>query len=347
MIIDDRKKKILQAIITEYINTAEPIGSRTISKNNELGLSSATIRNEMADLEDLGYLTQPHTSSGRIPSDKGYRIYVDEFMKLIKLKNEEIDMIKNIMHSKISELGQIIKQASRALSYFTKYTSISLTTQRKSSVLKAIQIVPTDKKKALVIIVTKSDKVKKSLIRFNMELKPEYLIKVSNIINEKLIGYSIKDINENNIETMSIHMNITLDVLKPIINGIIEALVQTADSEVNLDGTANIFNYPEFKDIVRAKEFLNMIDRKRMIEEILLEDYERNEKKIRIRIGGENKIEELKECSLITATYSFGDYIFASVGLIGPKRMEYGKVVSSMNFIRKEIANEIKKLVGD
>ncbi len=346
MLLDDRKLRILQAIIDDYINTAEPVGSRTIAKKHELGLSSATIRNEMADLEDMGFLEQPHTSAGRVPSDKGYRLYVDQLMQINELSESDIEKIRNAMDIKINELSQIIRNASIVMSQFTKYTSLAVTPQIKRSVLKAVQVVPIEPGKALVIVVTDSNIVRNNLIRIPEKITPDYLIQVSNMLNDKLKGYTLEMLKSNLLNGDAEQLtSLPYDLMRPILDGI-EDLIKLIDQpEIYLEGTTNILNFPEFKEVQKAKEFLSLLDEKKLMSDILNSNINKNE--IIIQIGNENVIQGIKDCSLVTASYSVDDHLIGTIGIIGPTRMEYSKVVSSLNYIRNKINQEILKLLGD
>lgn len=343
MFLDDRKKRILQAVIQDYIETAEPVGSRTIARKHQLGLSSATIRNEMADLEEMGYLSQPHTSAGRVPSDKGYRFYVDQLMEVRQLTEEEIQNIRRAMEERISELSQLVKLASNVMSRFTRYTSIALTPQMKKSTVKAVQVVPIDPGKALVVVVTNAGVVKNSLVKIVNTISPDSLIRISNFLNEKLSGLTIEEINNLITKEVESEIGIGKNVIEPILDGVANCIHQVDSSEVYLEGTTNIFNFPEFSDVNRAKEFLDILDKKDILLKLL--NCTNNSNSINIQIGAENQVDKIRDCSLITATYSMGNVVIGSIGIIGPTRMEYERVISSMNFIRKNINQEIKKLL--
>ncbi len=344
MFLDDRKMRILRAIIDDYINTAEPIGSRTIARKHELGLSSATIRNEMADLEDMGYLAQPHTSAGRIPSDKGYRLYVDQLMQARDLSMEDIESIRRSMEIKINELGQLMKQASLVMSKITKYTSMAMIPQTNKIALKAVQVVPVEAGKALIIVVTNTGIVRNGLIRISESITPDLLIKVSNVFNDKLSGLTLEQINFPLIKEIEYEMGMAKEILLPILDGVADCINQTDTSEVYLDGTTNILNYPEFRDVMKAKEFLDTLDEKEILCRIL--EGASSSKGVTIQIGAENELKEIKDCSLVTTTYSLGNIIIGSIGIIGPTRMEYSRVISTMNYIREKINQELNKLIG-
>jgi heat-inducible transcriptional repressor len=343
--LDERKRKILVAIIDDYINTAEPVGSRTISKKYELGLSSATIRNEMADLEDMGYIAQPHTSAGRVPSDKGYRLYVDQLMPAIELSSEEIKAIKSAMEVRINELGQLLSQALEVLSRFTKYTSMAVSPQIKKSRIKTIQFVSIDMYKVLVIVVTNAGIVRNALVNLPEHISPEELTRLSNMINDKLSGLKLEQIDKKlktEIEKMT---GASAKLLTPLLDAIIDCIFKIDNPEIYLNGATNIFNYPEFRDIPKAKEFISLLDEKENLYK-MLSDYN-NEIGVNVKIGSENEINSIKDCTLITANYTLGDMLIGSIGIIGPTRMEYPKVISSVEFIRKNINHEIMKLFGE
>lgn len=345
MFLDDRKRRILQAIIDDYIDTAEPIGSRTIARKHELGLSSATIRNEMSDLEEMGYLEQPHTSSGRIPSDKGYRLYVDQLIKVRELSAEEIDCIKKAMETHINEMTQLIRQASIAVSRITRYTAMAIAAQSKKSVLKAVQVVPIEPGKALVIVVTNAGIVRNGLVKVSGLIPPEFLIRISNMLNEKLRGCTVEQINLHlMLKEIETNIGAAGETWVMILDSVAECIRQIDSTEIYLDGTTNIFNYPEFSNVSKAKEFLNVLDEKDVLYKLLIEDKVRDG--INIQIGNENKIDEIKDCSLISAKYRLGDSVIGSIGIIGPTRMKYAKVISSMNYIMRMLDREVSKLIG-
>ena len=344
MNMDERKKRILQAIIDDYIDTAEPIGSRTIARKHELGLSSATIRNEMADLEEMGYLAQPHTSAGRVPSDKGYRMYVDQLMQVYDLQQDEIEKIKSAMELRINELSQLIRQASAVLSRFTRYTSMVVTPQMKTSIIKALQVVPIEVGKAMVIVVTNAGIVRNNLIKISEQLQPDTLIMISNALNSKLNGLTVEQVNKQLILEIEKEIGMSIDILMPLLSGVVECINQIDSTEVYVEGTTNILNHPEFKDIMKAKEFMNMLNEKAKIGRILFDASD--SVGIVVKIGSENDLSGIQDCSLISANYNVADNFIGTIGIIGPTRMEYPKVISSMNYIRKFMSEEINKLLG-
>ncbi len=344
MTMDERKRKILQAIIDDYIGTAEPIGSRTIARKHELGLSSATIRNEMADLEEMGYLAQLHTSSGRVPSDKGYRLYVDQLMQVHDLNADEIEKIKSAMETRINELSQLIRQASAVLSRFTRYTSMSMQPKMKTCVIKAVQVVPIEDGTALVIVVTTAGIVRSNLVKISDSIRPDELIKISNVLNKKLTGLTFEEINAHIATEIEKEAGVSGELLLPILEGVIDRNNQIDNPEVHIEGTTNIFHHPEFKDMVKARNFMNMLDEKASLSRMLFDSIESGG--IAIRIGSENDMSGIREYSLVTANYNIADTFIGTIGIIGPTRMEYPKVISSMRLIRRLINEEVARLSG-
>lgn len=344
MTLDERKKRILKAIIDDYIETAEPIGSRSVAKKHELGLSSATIRNEMSDLEELGFLVQPHTSAGRVPSDKGYRLYVDQLMNVTILTINEINSIKEAMEIKISELNQIIRQASLIMSQITRYTSMAITPRMNEARIKAIQVVPIDPMKVLVIVVANAGVVKNCMMQMPRKVEPDLMIRISNILNDKFGGIAIQQVKEAYDEVKKAAEN-DEDIIKTIFNGIQDCLIQLQDDEVYFDGATNIFEFPEFRDVFKAREFLNMLDAKEVLHDLL----NRNDsgKGVRVKIGAENDFDGIKDYSLVTATYSFNNSVLGSIGIIGPTRMEYSKVISSLNYMRSLINDDLSRILSE
>ncbi|MTI49382.1 heat-inducible transcriptional repressor HrcA [Sporosalibacterium faouarense] len=339
MKLNDRKLKILQAIIHSYITSAEPVGSRAISKKYELGVSPATIRNEMADLEELGFLTQPYTSAGRIPSDKAYRLYVNGLLQRERKIMKEKEGMKKLLAQEIGEIEKLLQNSAKILSKITNYTSLAIAPQVKESKLKHIQLVPVDETKILVVIVTESGLVKNAILRVDNNLTTNHLNRISNFLNSKLKGHNIanlrNEIEDNLIKEMYKFKN-TIDSIIPLVN-------QTLDSHkgdsLYSEGVTNIFDFPEYSDIEKAKAFLSFIENRDSVLDMLINTGFND---IEIRIGEENNYEEIKDCSLITATYRFNGKTIGKIGVIGPTRMEYSKVISvvrSLALVLSEIAD--------
>ncbi|RKD34748.1 heat-inducible transcriptional repressor HrcA [Thermohalobacter berrensis] len=330
MDLNERKLKILQAIIHSYIKKAQPVGSRTIAKKYNLGVSSATIRNEMSDLEELGYLVQPHTSAGRIPSDKAYRLYVDSLMELKSISSLERKKIKKGLSKEIREIEQLIQNSAKILSKLTNYTSLAIAPQFKKSRLKHIQLVPIDERKVLVVIVTDTGIAKNTIFMMDNDITHDHLNKITNYLNAKLKGHPIEYIGSS----LEYELIQEMYSLKNTINQVVPLIYQAVDEleEVDLyaNGVTNIFNFPEYNDVSKAKAFLSFIEDKNLVVDMLMKSGLQD---IEIKIGKENCYEEVKNCSLITATYSLNGKTIGKIGVIGPTRMDYSKVISIVKTI--------------
>jgi heat-inducible transcriptional repressor len=337
LVVDERKIKILQAIINDYIMTGEPVGSRTIAKKYDLGISSATIRNEMSDLEELGYLEQPHASAGRIPSSKGYRLYVDKLMEFQGVSLEEELLIKKyLIDSALFEVDRMIKQASTLLSQLTKLTCIVNAPSVKKSVIKSIQLLTVDQANLLCVIVTDSGVIKNSLIKVSSIPSPETLIKINNILNIRLKDLTIEQINLETINKLKKDLSGFDEIFNALIPALYETL-NTSESEVFMEGTTNIFNYPEYNDIEKAKEILSLLYDKDNVAKLIV-----SEDDISVRIGDENYLPEAKDCSVITAAYTLGNKNTGTIALIGPTRINYPKVMSIMEEVMRELNESLK-----
>ncbi|UZW12651.1 heat-inducible transcriptional repressor HrcA [Clostridium pasteurianum] len=342
--IDGRKLKILSAIINDYINTAEPVGSRTIAKKYDLGISSATIRNEMADLEDMGYIEQLHSSSGRKPSDKGYRFYVDQIMQVSKLSPQEEYMIKSqLIDFALFEVDRLIRQATVLLSELTKLISVVRTPSVEESRIKSIQLIGIDNFSIVSVIVTDSGLIKNNIIKVKKPLDNKVLNKINNLLNLRLRDLSINMINLEVINNLKRDLYGYEDIFDAIIPHLYDSLnSKSNNSEVYFEGITNILDYPEFKDIERAREILSFVDDVSNIKNIL-----DNKSKISIRIGHENYIPGVRDCSIISAVYSLGERQLGSIGVIGPTRIPYSKVVSILTKVTKELNKNINKIYFD
>jgi heat-inducible transcriptional repressor len=337
MDMDERKIKILQAIINDYINTGEPLGSRTIAKKYNLGISSATIRNEMSDLEEMGYLEHIHTSSGRKPSDKGYRLYVDRLMRLHELTPEEDLIIKtNLINTALYEVDKIIKQASILLSELTKLTCIVKTPSVKKSFIKAIQLINIDNNSVLSVIVTDNGIIRNNLIRINRPLDGEMLLKLNNLLNARIKNLTIEEINLEVINNMKRDLSGHDEIFNAIIPVLYETLNSADSQDVFMEGETNILNHPEYNDIERAREFLTFLNNKENVKNLLTTSED-----ISISIGEENYVQGAKEYSIISKVYAIGERPVGSIGIIGPTRMHYSKVISILTKVINEINNNL------
>lgn len=341
--LDERKLNILYAIISNYINSAEPIGSRTISKQYDLGISSATIRNEMSDLEEQGYLTKPYSSAGRIPSDKAYRLYVDKLLKKQEKLLNDIDekMIIDILNKQTWEIEDLIQNLGKILSKLTSYTTVVASPKMKNSIIKKIQLVSVDETKVLMIIISNTGIVKNTVFKTDKSLSSNDLNTISNFLNEKFNNLSIDEIlNRLNGEIYD-ELTQFRDVFKKMVPVIYEVIRDFVTVDIYLDGITNILNFPEYKDIDKARSFISFVEDKELLLDILFKDLKSNE--IDIIIGNENIYAPIKDLSIITTTYTIGDKIIGKVGLIGPTRMDYLNLIN----IIKSFSFNINNILND
>lgn len=344
MSLDNRKVKILKAIISSYIDNAEAVGSRTISKKYELGVSPATIRNEMSDLEEMGFLVQPHTSSGRIPTDKAYRYYVDDLWKKLNVPSTKgTEELKKVIDEEAGQIEAIFKNSVRILSQFTKYTSFIVASQLKEYVIKRIQLIKVTDTKVLLLLILQNDIIKQVMIKLNKPIPETQMDKISSTLTEKLRGYKIEDINEefkeNLIKQFYYIRENSEDSLIELFPFLINQLEKIDDVNVYAEGITNILSLPEYNDLDKAREFISFIEDKKSIAK-LIDNEEEND--LAIIIGNENRYKQLRDCSLITATYKYNGKLIGKIGVIGPTRMDYQKVISSVKSI-SEAMNEIIK----
>lgn len=341
MELDERKKKILQAVIRNYLETGEPVGSRTISKYTDLNLSSATIRNEMADLEEMGYILQPHTSAGRIPSDKGYRFYVDTMMQE---KEREVFEMKDMLVERQDKLETLLKQVAKVLAQNTQYATMVSAPQTKRNKLKFIQLSRVDANQLLAVIVTEGNVIKNNILDIEEELSDETILKLNILLNTNLNGLSMEEINLGMISIMKQQAGIHSDIVSEVIDAVAEAIRAEDDLEIYTSGTNNIFRYPELADQQKASELINTFEEKQMLGELLQETGESGENTgIQVYIGAETPVQSMKDCSVVTATYELGDGMKGTIGIVGPKRMDYDKVVGTLRTIQTQLDELYRK----
>lgn len=338
--IRERKMKILHAIIKDYIATAEPVGSRTIAKKYDLGISPATIRNEMSDLEEMGFLEQPHTSSGRIPSDQAYRIYVDQLMKVDRVNKAIEQSITKEYEGFLGELEKIISHTSKILSHITNYTSLALTHQLYGASVKHIQLVPIQEDKILMVIISTEGVVKNIVVNVSKAIDNDTLVRISNFLNEYIEHTHILQVEKEIYNESNGLKDEERSILKNLIPIIKDSLSDYQGIKIYSNGITNIFNFPEFKDIEKAKDFIELWEQKNMLLELLSSNTKAG---VNITIGSEHKMNEIKDCSLITATYHLDGKVLGKIGVIGPTRMQYSKVVALLNYLTGELNQMVKK----
>ncbi|MBM4762349.1 heat-inducible transcriptional repressor HrcA [Bacillus sp. B15-48] len=338
--LTDRQVLILQVIVDDFIRTAQPVGSRSLSKKEEILFSSATIRNEMADLEELGFIEKTHTSSGRIPSEKGYRYYVDHLLPPQKLKKTEIQSVRSIFAEQIYELEKIVQRSAKILSELTSYTSIVLGPTVNENKLKKLQIIPLNQDTAIAIIVTDTGHVENRTFHFPGSIDPSDVEKMVNILNERLTGVSLVHLNEHIYKEVANILRQHIKNYDVLMNSFSEALAIPASEKVFFGGKTNMLNQPEFNDIGKIRGLMSMIEHEDGISQLIRE----NPKGINVKIGRENNNSAMENCSLITATYSIGDEKLGTVAVLGPTRMEYSRVISLLRFISSDLSKVLTDL---
>lgn len=334
--LNERKRKILQAIIEEYINTAEPVSSGALMEKYDLNCSSATIRNEMADLEKQGFLDKVHTSSGRIPSAKGYRFYVDELMQDDRISVEEIKYISDKLETKVHEIEDLTKITATTISEITHYTTVTIGPRANEQIIQEIKFVLLSPRMILAIIITDTGMVKETIIKFDEDISDKQVETLNYIFNNKLKGEPIEKINKPLEDFLVEEMKDSVKVIKPIIVQIKKVLFE--DEKIYLEGAKRELDLPEFNSLEVAKNFVNILDTKELMADMLNSGIAED---INIYIGEENEKDELKDFSVVTFKHKVSNKDMGTIGIIGPKRMDYAKVISVMKYISKKL-NEKK-----
>lgn len=342
MELDERKVKILNSIIQTYLITGEPVGSRTISKYTDLNLSSATIRNEMSDLEDLGYIIQPHTSAGRIPSDKGYRFYVDQLMQE---KISEVDEMKNVMLEKADKLDHLLKHVAKLLATNTNYASMISSPKCKRNKLKFIQLSRVSENQLLVVAMLEGNLIKNKLIEIDASFEEDEVAKLNILMNTFLQGLNLQEINLELIQRMKTQAEGYSDVISNVIDAVAILIKEEDDLEIYTSGATNLLKYPELGDREKASELLYLMEEKQTLGELIVEQQDSDDcvkNPIQIYIGSETPVSTMKDCSVVTATYELGEGYQGTIGIIGPKRMDYKKVVGNLQTMMNQLDDIFK-----
>jgi len=337
--LTERQKLILSAIVDDYIRSAEPVGSRSISKRGNVAYSPATIRNEMSDLEELGYLEQPHTSAGRIPSNLGYRYYVDHLLQTGNPSPEELAMLKNALADRIMQIEQVMQQVAIITSNLTNLTSIVLGPEIFNTSLRHLQILPLDEKRAVAIIVTNTGLVENKLVTIPEGVPVHSIERTVSILNAKLKGVPIYQLKSKLYTEIAAEMKKHVDEFERLITTIDSALQQDDHQRLYMSGATNMLNQPEFRDVEKAKPFLDLLDKSDVLAQIVSEAGEG----VQVRIGTENTLEAMKDCSLVTATYSLNGQTIGVIGVLGPTRMEYGKVIGLLKHFSQDLTDTLNE----
>jgi heat-inducible transcriptional repressor len=370
--LNARKNLILKAVVDDYIGTAEPVGSKSLVNKYSFNVSPATIRNEMAELEELGYLEQPHTSAGRVPSDKGYRAYVDHLLQVEDLPQKEAEVIRSYLRENMDEVTQLIRRAASVLSEKTDYTSLVLSPQYRKSHLKQIKMLMIEPGRALVVVVLSAGVVKDRLVRIPEMLDAQQLMQVASAIEDGLSGMTLDDITLVTVASAARHTPLPESLINQVMYEAYLSIKQADQLDLYLDGSHRLLAQPEFQDVRKAHDFLETLNRDKLVAGYMSElkedqdishgDYEKNEELVNngthikchaaddpaymVRIGQEILLDGLKECSFITTSYKIGDTVAGKIGVIGPKRMAYGKVISHINFVKMTVNEQIRRLAN-
>ena len=337
---EDRKAIILKAIIKNYMETGEPVGSRTISKLPELNLSSATIRNEMSDLEDMGYILQPHTSAGRIPSDKGYRFYVDE---ILREKEIETEAFKDLMFKKVDRLETLLKQLAKIIARDTNYAAMISGPTIHSNKVKFLQLSKIDRFKLLLVAVAEGNIINNKIIDIDSEISESEILNLNLLINTSLNGLTVEEINLSIMNKLRTDAGVYGDIVDKVLREVAAVFKSATDNlEIYTSGTTNIFKYPEISDREKASQLVNAFEEKDKLKEILAGVNDDDSDGIRVYIGNEVPISDMRDLSVVTANYEIGEGLRGSIGIVGPKRMDYEKVLKTIKTVMASLDEQFK-----
>ena len=341
MELDERKITILKAVIKNYMETGEPVGSRTISKYVNSKWSSATIRNEMSDLEEMGYIVQPHTSAGRIPSDKGYRFYVDQ---ILLEKDSEVTEIKEMMVQRMGRLEHVLKALAKNLASNPNYAAMISSPQYHRNKLKFIQLSKVDSRKLLIVTVVEGNIIKNTMVTIQEEISDEELLNLNILLNTNLNGLTIEEINLGVISRLKEQAGVHSQVVDLVLNEV-AAVIKADEDELQIytSGATNIFKYPELSDSGKASRLLSTLEHTETLQELVDTVRSDSETGIQVYIGDESPVQAMKDCSVVTATYELGEGLKGTIGIIGPKRMDYEKVLKTLRNLITQLDATFKK----
>lgn len=338
--LDDRKTRILEAIIQNYFESGEPVGSRTISKDEALNVSSATIRNEMSDLEEMGYIVQPHTSSGRIPTDKGYRFYVN---RLMEKQNDEMTEFKELMIERVDRTELLLKQLAKILAANTNYATMVSAPHMGRNRIKFIQLSQMSDNKVVAVIVLEGDIVKNKMIPVTEAIDNENLLRLNILLNSSLNGMVLENINLGLMSKLKEQAGVHSEIVSQVLDSLAEVLSEMDDMEIYTSGATNIFKYPELSDSERASELISTLEEKQQLTSLLAQGEDAQSGAIQVYIGDETPVQNMKDCSVVTATYELEEGLQGTIGIIGPKRMDYERVVNTLQTLMKQLDLIYKK----
>ena len=340
--LSERQITILDAVIRNYLATGEPVGSRTISKYTDLNLSSATIRNEMSDLEEMGYIVQPHTSAGRIPSDKGYRLYVDHLIEQNEKKDKEISDMKEFVIEKTEKMDKILKQAAKMLAANTNYATLVSAPDVNHNKVKFIQLSQVDDQHLLAVIVMNNNMVRNKMVNLYEALDNETILKLNILLNTSLNGLAMNEINLGTIARLKEQAGIHSGIVSDVLDALVQTFAESEDLKIYTSGATNILKYPELSDSDSAATLLSAFEEKEELASLVTESLSDSEKTdngtgIQVYIGNESPIQTMKDCSVVTATYDLGEGVKGTIGIVGPKRMDYEKVMDNLKTLKSQL----------
>ena len=333
--MDERKWIILKAIIKTYLETGEPVGSRTISKKYDMGLSSATIRNEMSDLEELGFLDQPHVSAGRIPSAKAYRLYVDSLLRTGMIPDDSAETVMRHFSGRVHQMEEVIDHAARVLSSLTQYTAVVLSPKGQEPQLETIQLVQVSRDSALVVIVTDQGLIRDSVIHISSEVDADTLYAISRTLTNEMRGCTLSEAC-GRLPDIIRRVEGNDEVLRSLYGFFSDDRQKPRIPHVAVGGTSNMLSYPEYNDVDKARNFLSLMETRDKLAEIIRGS---GEMSFTVRIGPETGVPEMSDCSIVTATYSTRGGQQGTIGVIGPTRMRYSRVLSILNIMGHELTD--------
>ena len=346
--LDDRKVTILKTIIKNYLETGEPVGSRTISKYSGLNLSSATIRNEMSDLKEMGYIIQPHTSAGRIPSDKGYRFYVDSIMRESEHRVLEAT---NLAIQRVDKLEMVLKQLVKTLAIDTNYAALASEPSMLENKIKYLQLSVPAPKKLLLILVLQGNLIKNEVVDIAQDITPQTALDLTVMLNNYLSGLSLHEITPRLATDIMLQAGEYSQAVKTVLDSVMDMIETDAETRnIFTSGATNIFKYPELSEVDKAARLISAFEEKDKLKKIVEDvskktsDSEAEQKNaLQVYIGGEKPIENMEDCALVTANYELGDGLRGVIGVIGPKRMDYEHVLDTMQALMRQLDNTFKK----
>ena len=345
MELNERKEKILNAFIKNYLETGEPVGSRTISKFTDLNLSSATIRNEMSDLEEMGYIVQPHTSAGRIPTDKGYRFYVDNMLreKMSELDDREkrVTEKEDLLLEKVDKVETLLQNMAKVLANNTNYATMVSAPKSQGNKIKFIQLSVLEEKQLLCTVVSDKNHVVNKILKVEQDINQEMIVRLNVALNTALAGLALEEINLGVISALTSQAGELEGLVNDVLKAITEAIATESQLKIYTSGATNIFKYPELSDKEKASQLLTTLEEKSQLTELINEGDE--ETGIQVYIGSESPVQSMKDCSVVTATYELEDGFKGTIGIIGPKRMDYDKVVETLRTVKEQLSDNYKK----